>query len=129
MLKFYVASPTIGVFFVVKVNIIPLNKTIKIKKFMNLGKALQELDFELPCGGEGTCGKCLVRIIDKKLSIKAADRKFIPQEKIDKGWRLACQHHVDQNITVELDQWELDIKKEIIRNKAAQYSGGIWNCY
>jgi len=108
---------------VVKVKVIPLNKTIKVKKSTNLGKALQELGFELPCGGEGSCGKCRVKIIDSDLPINSADGKYISSEDIEKGWRLACQHHVEQDLTVEVEQWEIKIEEKIMDQSAVQYSG------
>lgn len=107
----------------VKVKVIPLNKTIKVDKFTNLGKALQELDFELPCGGEGTCGKCRVKIIGSSFPVKSTDKEFISKQDLEEGCRLACQHQVEQNITVEVEQWELDIEEKIREQSAAQYSG------
>jgi uncharacterized 2Fe-2S/4Fe-4S cluster protein (DUF4445 family) len=44
------------------------------------------------CGGEGTCGSCLVQMLEGKVSpITEAEREFIPDEKLSQGYRLACR--------------------------------------
>ncbi len=48
---------------------------------------------EMPCGGAGTCGKCLVRIIEPESIVKA------------------CQYHVSHDLEIEL------LRKDSIRNQ------------
>jgi uncharacterized 2Fe-2S/4Fe-4S cluster protein (DUF4445 family) len=43
------------------------------------------------CGGGGTCGTCLVQVLEGSVSeIAEAEREFIPAEKLMQGYRLAC---------------------------------------
>ena len=112
----------------VKVKIIPINKTIKVKSGKNLGSLLQEYGLELPCGGYGTCGKCRVKISEGKSEITPADQKYIAENRLKKGWRLACQHQIKGDITVEVEQWEIDtttIKKETSHLEAEHYGIAI----
>ncbi|MBY8985731.1 MAG: DUF4445 domain-containing protein [Candidatus Lokiarchaeota archaeon] len=53
---------------------------------------------ELPlgafCGGEGTCGKCIIQILDSNPKISEPTKKemtILGSEKISEGYRLACQ--------------------------------------
>lgn len=47
-----------------------------------------------PCGGKGTCGKCLVKVREGKTEPTAAEKKIIPREDLKKGSRLACQARI-----------------------------------
>ncbi|MCF7885481.1 MAG: ASKHA domain-containing protein [Candidatus Marinimicrobia bacterium] len=94
----------------VKVKIIPLNKTIKVKSSRNLGSVLQDLGFELPCGGYGTCGQCRIKVLEGEININNTDRQFLDSHQLKQGWRLACQHEVEGNLTIEVEQWEIDIE-------------------
>ncbi len=43
-----------------------------------------------PCSGRGTCGKCKVFVKKGSLEVTGLDLKFLSQEEINKGCRLAC---------------------------------------
>lgn len=53
-----------------------------------------------PCGGKGTCGKCLVEISKNAPEPTAADTKHISSKQLLKGFRLACQTHVSEEMVV-----------------------------
>ena len=40
------------------------------------------------CGGNGTCGKCKIRILEGELPATMADRSFFSEEECKKGYRL-----------------------------------------
>jgi uncharacterized 2Fe-2S/4Fe-4S cluster protein (DUF4445 family) len=53
------------------------------------------LPLDAPCGGNGTCGKCLVRITDRSGSPYTEDRKenekkLVGEKRLAMGYRLAC---------------------------------------
>jgi uncharacterized 2Fe-2S/4Fe-4S cluster protein (DUF4445 family) len=55
------------------------------------------------CSGRGTCGKCQVRI----LSVPApeptqAERTTVAAGALEQGFRLACMHKADRDLTVEI---------------------------
>ena len=53
-----------------------------------------ELVIDSPCGGKGTCGKCLVEVREGKVEPSAEEKKNIPEEDLKKGIRLACQSRI-----------------------------------
>ena len=60
------------------------------------------LTLNAPCGGNGTCGKCLVRITKGAESTSDATRGPLGVEEFDKGFRLACKTLVTQPLTVDI---------------------------
>jgi uncharacterized 2Fe-2S/4Fe-4S cluster protein (DUF4445 family) len=55
-----------------------------------------------PCGGEGICGKCRVRMISGGNGpTPAEEQAFSPQELQD-GWRLACQSTIQSSSRIEI---------------------------
>ena len=45
----------------------------------------------LDCGGNGTCGRCLVSVSGPVSSPSEAEKRLLDQQRLDQGWRLACQ--------------------------------------
>ncbi|MFW5996909.1 MAG: ASKHA domain-containing protein [Lentisphaeria bacterium] len=57
---------------------------------------------QTPCGGQGTCGKCKIRIVDGKLEPSAADKRMLSEEQIKQGIRLACQTYVETELIINV---------------------------
>lgn len=59
----------------------------------NLWQTVREQQPELPsyCGGNGSCGKCKVRVISGGASVSTADRRHLSEQEIAEGYRIACQ--------------------------------------
>lgn len=53
-----------------------------------------------PCNGNGTCGKCRVRVISGK--VKTPMTTHLSEEDIQKGWVLACESVIVEDVTVEV---------------------------
>jgi uncharacterized 2Fe-2S/4Fe-4S cluster protein (DUF4445 family) len=53
-----------------------------------------------PCGGKGTCKKCRVQITRGAGEPSGACRASFSADELAKGWRLACQTSVDENLIV-----------------------------
>lgn len=72
------------------------------------GKTLKEamndagLEFDFPCGGRGTCGKCRVRISKGLAAPVPREQEIIQAQELDEGIRLACLTTVDNDLLVEL---------------------------
>ncbi len=77
------------------------------------GTALRDLLFEqgveFPCGGQGRCRGCRVRIHQGSAEINEAQREKLSDEELKNGWRLACQCSLADNLVVELRQWDAAI--------------------
>jgi len=62
---------------------------------------------QTPCGGQGTCGKCRVRILD---GIDLPDRQPwdengpISREQFDEGYRLACQERIQCPLVIGIPE-------------------------
>ena len=53
------------------------------------------------CGGKGTCGKCHI-ILHPAPKPKTTDLEHLSSTDLDNGYRLACQHFIDQDTRVVL---------------------------
>lgn len=57
------------------------------------------VDIESICGGKGTCGKCKV-ILDRGMEnlnkVTANERRRLPEDLINKGYRLACEAELEK---------------------------------
>ncbi len=62
---------------------------------------------DLPCGGEGICGKCRVVLEQPAAQPNAAEINVLSDEELDRGVRLACQQTVTGPITVEVPETSL----------------------
>ena len=57
-----------------------------------------------PCGGEGTCGKCRVEVLENAPEPTDADRRHLSPSELAAGWRLACQLSVGADLVVSVPQ-------------------------
>ena len=73
------------------------------------------LPIDSTCGGRGTCGKCKVRIVrgltdaagraqGAQIAPSSADHRQLRPQEIADGWRLSCQTHIEEDMTVEVPQ-------------------------
>ena len=60
-----------------------------------------------PCGGQGVCGKCKIKVVAGNLAPSSDCRKFFSPEEIDKGFRLACKAKLSEDISVEIPRESL----------------------
>jgi uncharacterized 2Fe-2S/4Fe-4S cluster protein (DUF4445 family) len=64
---------------------------------------------EFPCGGRGRCHGCRVRVTTGALVPTEEDHAGLAPNDVDAGWRLACRHNADTDLTLELAQWEMAV--------------------
>ncbi len=57
---------------------------------------------EQPCGSQGTCGRCRVRVVEGAPAPTDADRARFTAEELDAGWRLSCQLRLFAPAVVEI---------------------------
>ncbi len=55
-----------------------------------------------PCAGQGTCGKCRVRILSGEVRPSEQCRKIFTEDELSAGWRLACRTHVEGDLSVDI---------------------------
>jgi uncharacterized 2Fe-2S/4Fe-4S cluster protein (DUF4445 family) len=70
-----------------------------------LAEQLREAGVEFPCGGEGICGGCRVRVVQGDVAVSEPMRQLLSEKELGEGWRLACMAEAAGPVTVEVEQW------------------------
>ncbi|WP_346868398.1 MULTISPECIES: ASKHA domain-containing protein [unclassified Clostridium] len=92
-----------------KIFIKQLGKDFEYVPKKNLLQLLLENDIfvDNPCNGNGTCGKCKVRILEGNLPpLSKGERKLLKEDEINAGIRLSCLVVPEEDIKVEILQKE-----------------------
>ncbi|WP_422880222.1 ASKHA domain-containing protein [Moorella sulfitireducens] len=88
----------------------PVGRRAQVKKGQTILAAAQQLGLSLgaggltaPCGGRGLCGRCRVRVAaGDAAEPTAAEKRFLKQEQLEQGYRLACQAVIQGPLKVEI---------------------------
>lgn len=85
---------------------LPFDLQVKVQAGTSILDAIQKasLPLKTTCGGKGTCGDCIVHV--KKGSFKPKPSAALKEELTKRGYALACQTQVHDNLTVELPQYQ-----------------------
>lgn len=87
----------------------PIGAAIEAAPGTPLRDLLFEQGVEFPCGGQGRCRGCKVRVLQGSSPLNAAQREHLSEQEIADGWRLACQSVVESDLVIELRQWDAAI--------------------
>jgi uncharacterized 2Fe-2S/4Fe-4S cluster protein (DUF4445 family) len=87
----------------------PIGKELTAEAGTGLRDLLFEQGVEFPCGGHGRCRGCKVRVLQGSVPVNAAQREHLSAREIADGWRLACQCAVQEDLQLELRQWDAAI--------------------
>jgi uncharacterized 2Fe-2S/4Fe-4S cluster protein (DUF4445 family) len=81
------------------VTFLPGQIEMQVAAGKNILQAAGEAGVELdgPCGGNGTCGKCRVRVLNEKGIYK---------------WALACRTEINRDMTIEIPQLEVSLHRK-----------------
>jgi len=79
-------------------------QTIMAAQGSLLMEALAESGVALrhPCGGAGTCGKCVVRFLEGAPDPNTHDREHHTDEQLSEGVRLSCHARLEQDAVIEI---------------------------
>lgn len=83
----------------------PLGVKILMPSGGSLADELVRHGVEFPCGGQGRCRGCRLRLLEGSLPESEADLRQLSEAERKEGWRLACSARPVSDITVELRQW------------------------
>lgn len=78
----------------------------KVESFASVGESLLDVarksnvPIDAPCSGNGSCGKCRVKLLSGELDSKIT--RHITEEEYAAGWRLACCSSVSGDVVVEV---------------------------
>lgn len=73
------------------------------------------------CGGRGTCGKCVVKVLEGTLEITSRDREIFSDSELLSGYRMACTAYPSKDCTIMLlsdISSKYNVVTEILRNSA-----------
>ncbi len=90
----------------VHIRLEPLGVTLDVKRGTRLQDILFPYGVEFPCGGQGECKGCRVRILSGDLPPTADEHSILSPTEIREGWRLACRGTAAGDITLDVGQWE-----------------------
>lgn len=85
-----------------KITFLPSGKTAEIERGQTLLEAAEKasLSVRSDCGGDGTCGKCRLRV--KSGEVDSVPTHLLPLREGKSGWVLACLSRPRSDVTVEV---------------------------
>lgn len=92
-----------------KITFHPVGAELAAARGSPLRDLLFEYGVEFPCGGQGRCRGCRVRVREGAVAANALQRERLSDREIAEGWRLACQCRLEGDLTLELRQWDAAI--------------------
>ena len=105
----------------VKININNGSKELEVTPGGSLLSTLAAEKIFLPsaCGGKGSCGQCKCRVTEGGGTILPTEVGFFNKKQITNNWRLGCQVKVKEDMSIEVPESALSVKKwecEVISN-------------
>ena len=105
----------------VKININNGSKVLEVAPGGSLLGTLGNEKIFLPsaCGGKGSCGQCKCRVMEGGGTILPTEVGFFNRKQILNNWRLGCQVKVKEDMSIEVPESALSVKKwecEVISN-------------
>jgi uncharacterized 2Fe-2S/4Fe-4S cluster protein (DUF4445 family) len=101
----------------VKVTFLPFENSVEVPSGISILDAVKKngLPMKTSCGGKGTCGDCVVKILrgayKKKSSAVLSDRL------VSQGYALSCQTEVQNDLTLQLPQFQELSFKSIVDSR------------
>ena len=110
-----------------KVTFLPDKKVIEVDEGALLLEAAEKAGVYLNslCGGEGVCGKCRVQIIKGNAKVDGHSVAFFTKEEIEKGYVLACQTPVKEDLEVLIPP-ESRLEEEQILGESRENKQKTW---
>jgi uncharacterized 2Fe-2S/4Fe-4S cluster protein (DUF4445 family) len=104
----------------IDVTFMPSNSTVAVPRGVSLMDAAVHAGIVLhtPCGGQGTCGKCKVRIIGASTVPSTVEQQRLSERELAEGYRLACRTVVENAMEVVVPAESLFISQQRILDSA-----------
>lgn len=94
-----------------KITFLPFDIAVDVPSGLNLLDAIKKANLPLKttCGAKGTCGDCVVQVLNGSYRSKASGT--LPEHLAKQGHTLACQTEIYDDLTIQLPQFqELQLK-------------------
>lgn len=98
----------------------PSGQRIEVNQGTPLKDVLTVYGIEYPCGGNGRCGACKVRVVQGRLSDTTDYTLLRERLGLADNVFLSCMHTVEHNVTLAAGQWEMPILAD---NTAIRFVG------
>jgi uncharacterized 2Fe-2S/4Fe-4S cluster protein (DUF4445 family) len=111
-----------------RVSFLPAHKSVEVAEGSTLAQAAQraELHINNLCGGEGVCGECKVQVLKGAVKRSAGLSAFFSKEELEKGFVLACQSKIIEDLEVEIPpESRLEGEQIMTGETAADLQGGV----
>jgi len=84
------------------VTFMPVNRSTMVDEGNTVAEAARKADVFIKnlCGGEGVCGQCRVQITSGKAQADEQARAFFSEEELARGYVLACQTEIHDDLEV-----------------------------
>jgi len=118
----------------IKVTFKPGNRSVYVLSDTSILEAAGRAGIVItsPCGGQGTCGKCRIHIIEENISTNSIEEKILSKEDISSGIRLACQSKITSACTIYIPSTSRESAQQIltkgIQNKK-EIKPSVWKKY
>jgi uncharacterized 2Fe-2S/4Fe-4S cluster protein (DUF4445 family) len=102
----------------VTVHFKPDNARVEVPTGTLLSDAAQQagIDLQLPCGGQGRCGRCAVIVEEGKVQRRSTQR--LSDADVEAGYALACQTTIEGDLVVQVPPQE-KIERRLKESKRA----------
>ncbi len=90
----------------VRIHLHPQNRVLEVAQGTPLQEVLFAYGVEFPCGGQGRCKGCRVRVLNGEVPARPLEKEILAPSELAEGWRLACQIRAEGDLTLEIRQWE-----------------------
>ncbi len=89
-----------------KVKLLPEGKSVKVPTGTLITEAVTSAGLEItqPCGGQGRCGRCAVKV--ESGSVRKRSTIRLNTDDLDSGWALACQSLIEGDVVISIPDQE-----------------------
>ena len=109
-----------------RITFLPDEKAVEVAEETTIAEAAQRVGVHINnlCGGQGVCGEC--RVLIKAGNAKAGEKAsaFFSREEIEKGYVLACQTPVRDDLEVLIPPDSRIEEAKILTGEGSETSGG-----
>jgi uncharacterized 2Fe-2S/4Fe-4S cluster protein (DUF4445 family) len=104
------------------VTFLPARQSVQVESGAGLLEAAARAGVAIsaPCGGEGACGECRVRV--ERGAVELLAHGCLGAEELGEGWALACGSRVTGDVTIRVPKTEAG-EGRIVTEQSAHASG------
>lgn len=94
------------------VKIEPAGIQYKVHHNAKLHDELADYGIEFPCGGQGICGNCKIKLLKGRIVIDELHAKILIRKGLAPEWRIACLSCITEDVTIYIPQNENAIQTD-----------------